>query len=211
MSDSSPPTPASQSSPESPASPATPKASTMELKLKRKHTCIRIRRKHVVPEIGSLYDILHDHATTSLFILPLCWTNLHIQLLGCRFTQLPAQETPTPTPSKSSRRATPPTVLNMSRDLNTLISTELDRPLLQTRAMKDVLSTLFPTHLSRARTCVDLGIRFGPRWHHRAVRCQAVWKHPDSSSTSFDSASTLSNRSVDQSTASMNVNGGNVS
>ncbi|KAI1257903.1 hypothetical protein MGN70_000948 [Eutypa lata] len=186
-----------------PLTPTTPTSPTMELK----RTRTRPRRKHIVPEVGSLFDLLHDHATTSLFLLPICWTDLHIQLLGCRFTQLPAQKTPTPSQTKSPRRSkrTPPTVVNIARDLNTLLAPDLTGPIgPYTLALKNILFALFPTHLFIAKTCADFNIRFGSRCYLRAVRCQVIWKHPDSDTRSFDSATTCSNRSGSQFVGSMN-------
>lgn len=81
-------------------------------------------------------------------------------------------------------------------NLNTLMSPERNLSVVaQTRALKHILSALFPAQLSKAKTCADFGIRFGSRCYLRQVRCQAVWKHPESTSVSFDSATTCSNRS----------------
>ena len=160
------------------------------------HTRAPLRRKHIAPDVGSLYDLLHDHAHISLYLQPICWTDLHTQVLGCRFVQLPPQKTPTPSQSGSPRRHTPPTVKKIMGNLSTLMSTERDLSVVtQTRALKHILSALFPAHLSKAKTCADFGLRFGNRCYLRQVRCQAVWKHPDSTSISFDSATTCSNLS----------------
>ncbi|KXJ97360.1 hypothetical protein Micbo1qcDRAFT_200066 [Microdochium bolleyi] len=167
-------------------------------------------RRHTVPEPRSLHDTLLRHPGTSLFVLPICWTPFHSQLLGASFSQQPDQRTPMPETTSSPRRSRriPPSVLRIQRDLNSLLATEDARPLplTKTRALKDILSTLFPSHLSRPKTSADLDIRFGDRCYGKAVRAQAIWKHPESGSSSFDSAATCSNRSASQLLASMSVN-----
>ena len=177
----------SGSRPPTPASPTDPNMST---KPQHAHTRAPLRRKHIAPEVGSLYDILHDHHHTSLYIQPICWTDLHTQVLGCQFPQLPPQNTPTPQ-SHPSRRVPPPTVNKVMGELNKLMSNDRSpAAMTQTRAIKEILSTLFPAHLSKAKTTADFGIRFGNRCYLRQVRCQAIWKRPDFPSVSFDSATT---------------------
>lgn len=169
----------------------------------------RMRRSHTVPEPQSLNEIMLQHPGTSLFTLPICWTPLHSDLLGASFSQQPDQRTPMPANTSSPRRSRriPPTVLKIQRDLNALLTAEELRPLslTKTRALKDILSTLFPSHLSRPKTSADLDMRFGNRCYAKAVRAQAIWKHPESDSASFDSAATCSNRSASQLLASMSV------
>ena len=54
------------------------------------------RRRITRAEPGSLYDILHDHAGTSLYVVPICWTDQHTRLLGVRFRARAAVVTPVP-------------------------------------------------------------------------------------------------------------------
>ncbi|KAH7012759.1 uncharacterized protein B0I36DRAFT_356118 [Microdochium trichocladiopsis] len=160
----------------------------------------RMRRGHTVPEARSLNSTMLRHSGTSLFTLPICWTPLHSQLLGVSFSQQPDQRTPMPANTSSPRRSRriPPTVLKLQCDLNALLTVEEVRslPLTKTRALKNILSTLFPSHLSRLKTSADLGLRFGSRCYAKAVKAQAIWKHPESGSSSFDSAATCSGRSA---------------
>ncbi|KAI1488722.1 hypothetical protein F5X96DRAFT_680253 [Biscogniauxia mediterranea] len=173
----------------------------------------KIRRRHIVPEIGSLYDILHDHAGLSLYVLPICWTDLHMRLLGCRFVQLPPQKTPTPCTTTSPRRSpkAPPTVVTLGSNLDILMSTDGSKPIMtKNRAMKQILSVLFPNHLSRPKAGADLPIHFGRRYYGKAIRCQAIWTQPDPSAMSFNSATTwTSSRTANQLMASMSVNAPN--
>ncbi len=39
------------------------------------------RRRITQTDVGSLYDILHDHAGTALFVVPIGWTDRHTDLL----------------------------------------------------------------------------------------------------------------------------------
>ncbi|KAH8197969.1 hypothetical protein TruAng_007871 [Truncatella angustata] len=166
-------------------------------------------RPHTVPEPGSLWDIMHDHQGTSLYVLPICWTDLHTRLLGCRFVQQQPQTTPVPSTSSSPRRSqrTSSTVVGIGRDLESLMSRDSPRNILtKTRALRSIISTLFPTHLGKAKSNTELSLRFGNRIYHKATRAQVIWKHHDAS-MSFDSATTwTSSRSTSQLMASMNVN-----
>lgn len=170
----------------------------------------RTRRKPTRPEAGSLWDTLYNHQGISLFLQPICWTDQHTRLLGCRFSQRPSQTTPTPSSSQQSPRRSPrtsPTVVRIGRDLDTLMSTESPRNMIsKSHALRDIMQTLFPHALSKSKTCAELDMWFGGRCYPEVVRCQVLWKHPDAS-MSFDSATTwASSRSASQLMASMNVN-----
>ncbi|KAI5920357.1 hypothetical protein F4810DRAFT_702940 [Camillea tinctor] len=170
----------------------------------------KMRRRHLVPEIGSIYDILHDHAGTSLFVLPICWTDLHLRLLGCRFVQMPPQKTPIPCTTTSPRRSpkAPPTVVTLGSNLDILVSTDGSKPVMtKNRALKQILSVLFPNHLSRPKAGTELPMRFGRHYYAKALRCQAIWTPVDTSALSFNSATTwTSSRTANQLMASMSVN-----
>jgi hypothetical protein len=45
------------------------------------------RRPHRIyqPAKNSLYDIFQQHSGTALFVRPICWTDLHAQLLGVKW------------------------------------------------------------------------------------------------------------------------------
>ncbi|KAH9996372.1 hypothetical protein F4779DRAFT_607012 [Xylariaceae sp. FL0662B] len=168
------------------------------------------RRRPKTPEIGSLYDILHDYSGDSLYVLPICWTELHTRLLGCRFVQLPPQTSPVPSMSSSSQRSprlpTSSTIVKIGRDLDALmdggshVSTRNQR-------LRDILSTLFPKQLSRTKPSPELDLRFGGRFYPKAARCQILWRYQDTVAQSFDSATTwTSSHSTSQLMASMTVN-----
>ncbi|KAF7539638.1 hypothetical protein G7054_g1912 [Neopestalotiopsis clavispora] len=169
----------------------------------------RPRRTHTVPDRGSLWDIMHDHQGTSLFVLPLCWTDQHTRLLGCRFARQPSQETPVPS-THSSPRTSPRaslTLVAIGRDIDTLMTRDNPRNVMpKTRAIRNLMSTLFPNHLGKAKGNAELSLRFGDRLYQKAARAQVVWRHHDAT-MSFDSATTwTSSRNTSQLLASMSVN-----
>jgi hypothetical protein len=151
------------------------------------------RRKIAQREPGSLYDIMREHAGTSLYVLPICWTDLHTKLLGVRFVQLNPVLAPVPGPKlcnwDSGRPSQVATALG--RELTTLLAAEkYTRWYHKSRAIKNVLSTLFPTTLSRPRSNAELDLYFGGRVFRKTIRLPVLWKHPDCAGASFDSAAT---------------------
>ncbi|KAK8120377.1 hypothetical protein PG999_004497 [Apiospora kogelbergensis] len=166
-----------------------------------------MHRNYTTPQAGSLWAVLLDNRGTSLFVSPICWTDLHTKLLSCRFRQLPEQKTPAPISSRLPRRSprTSPQIVALCRDLDTLTSSETPCNMVKkNRALRDVMSTLFPIHLSKSRTCVELDLRFGGRYYPNAVLCQVLWEHSDVLFSS--SISWTSNRSTSVPIASMDVN-----
>ncbi len=158
------------------------------------------RRRITQPEQGSLYDILHDHAGTSLYLVPICWTDRHSNLLGARFSKRAAVVRPIPDlvhgvwlePSKMAQ--------TLTSELHTLVREDATpaRAFCKNRAMKHILSTLFPTTLARPKTGAELNLYFGHRVFRKVVRIPCVWKSPSSVDTSFDSCPTLPSTSFAQ-------------
>lgn len=158
---------------------------------------VRITR----PEISSLYDIMHDHAGASLFVLPPLWTDLHSEVLGVRWNEMPAIDKPVPDhvpgrwlePSRTARALT--------SELHILVRPDKTAQRLQnkTTAMKRIMGALFPETLCRPKSNVDLSLYFGDRYWQKAVRVHCVWKTPSSTDMSFDSAPTdlLASTTVD--------------
>ncbi|RKU41467.1 hypothetical protein DL546_003413 [Coniochaeta pulveracea] len=150
------------------------------------------------PDVGSLYDIMHDHAGTSLYLPPICWNDNHTTLLGVRFAECDAIVTPVPAPRCSGSDALIPSQIatTLGRDLTTLLATDKSRWFLQTKAIKNIMSTLFPDTLSRAKTNTDLDLYFGNRVFKKSIRIPVLWQHPESFTGSFDSAITITNGST---------------
>ncbi|KAI0181219.1 hypothetical protein GGR52DRAFT_523309 [Hypoxylon sp. FL1284] len=135
------------------------------------------RRKIKSPEIGSLYDILHDHAGSSLYVPPFCWTDQHAALLG-RFVQRPSQNTPSPSASSSPQRTpqpqTPPTkIRSIGGFLDKILATDCSH-IHEGSAIQTLMAYLFPFRLDR--TTSDLSMRCGGHQIVYAVRCQVMWK-----------------------------------
>ncbi|KAI1418026.1 hypothetical protein F5Y13DRAFT_150405 [Hypoxylon sp. FL1857] len=173
-----------------------------EMKTKRKRLSSRAKcRKIISPEIGSLYDILHDHATTSLYVPPLCWTDLHTQVLGCRFVPQPPQNTPTPSLTPSPPRTSSglishgivsETVVFISRSLDVILDPIIPR-FMRSKNIKNLLDKLFPGQLSELSP--TLTMRCGSDNYVDGVRCQAMWRKPVALQ-SFDSTTTRSSGSL---------------
>lgn len=134
---------------------------------------------------------MHDHSGESLFIIPICWADAHAKLLGVNFNDCDPVRKPTPNfdsfsasyPPRPSRIAT-----ELSNDLTAILSSK-STPF-DSESIKAVMRTLFPTTLTKAKSNVDLEVRFGNHVLKRAVRVAVLWKHPDSPGCSFDSAAT---------------------
>jgi hypothetical protein len=152
------------------------------------------------PDPASLYDLMHQYAGTSLFVRPICWTDLHAKLLGAQWAQLPRSETPAgPQLSKGnagqSRCHMRPSekAETLCKELTAILSPTHQQAFYQIHSIKMVLSTLYPDALATPDTLSLLSIYFGGRQYRDAVRVQLLWNHPtalDGSIRSFDSATT---------------------
>ncbi|KAL2022136.1 hypothetical protein VTK56DRAFT_5965 [Thermocarpiscus australiensis] len=155
--------------------------------------CRRPRTRITRPEPGSLYDIMHDHAGTSLYVIPICWTDLHSRLLGAHFAERPAIVKPVPNLA-TGRWLEPSTMAQkLTAELHTLVQQETSptQCFRRNRAIKHVMSTLFPSTLSRPKSSAELNLYFGQRVFRKVVRVPCIWRSPSSADTSFDSAPTL--------------------
>ncbi|KAL2125699.1 hypothetical protein VTJ04DRAFT_2064 [Mycothermus thermophilus] len=151
---------------------------------------IRIKR----PEPGSLYDILHEHAGTSLYVPPICWTDQHSELLGARFVPFGRQDRPVPDLAPDAFCEPTKLASSLTADLQTLLRMETNpaKVLCKTRALKHILSTFFPDTLNRPKTGAELNLYFGTRAFRRIVRIPCLWKSTGSPDfgMSFDSCPT---------------------
>lgn len=143
------------------------------------------------PKIGSLYDIMHDNSGESLFVPPICWTDKHAQLLDARFVERDVIRKPVPDFNCMSSKYPPrPTKLAtvINKELTTILSPKTVP--FCSESIKSVMRTFFPATLCKAKSDQELNLRCGSRIVKRAVRVGVLWKHPDSTGSSFDSAST---------------------
>ncbi|XXG96940.1 tRNA (adenine(58)-N(1))-methyltransferase non-catalytic subunit trm6 [Hypoxylon texense] len=152
---------------------------------RRKFRCRKIKS----PEVGSLYDILHDSSGSALYVPPFCWTDQHTRLLG-RFVQLPPQSDQRPALAKllssqrSQRLEAHPKLVEIIGHLDTMMM-EGSSHLRQSNSIQALMEVFFPNRLSR--TTGELTMRCGSDRYSNAIRCQAMWKCINSP-LSFDSA-----------------------
>lgn len=136
---------------------------------------------------------MHEHAGTSLYVVPICWTDLHSRLLGVRFTERPVIDKPVPDIVAGKSLKPSKVAQTLTSELQTLVREDPApmRAFWKNRAIKHVMSTLFPTTLSRTKTGAELNLFFGTRICRKVVRVPCVWKSPSSAGVSFDSCSTI--------------------
>ena len=155
----------------------------------------RVKRRRLNgPDPGSLCDVMRQYSGTPLYVTPICWTDQHSRLLNATWTQLPPSLTPVPSlPAKAQLKQPSITASALSRELTTLLSSDVTMPLLKSRAIKEVLKTFFPDTLCRPRSTAELDLYFGARVVRKAIRLQVLWKSPNfpASMASFDSVTTV--------------------
>ncbi|GKU21392.1 unnamed protein product [Fusarium langsethiae] len=170
----------------------------------------RLRRIYR-PAKNSLYDIFQQHAGTTLFVRPICWTDLHAQLLGARWEEQPPCDTPqsaaAPGTAPSRGHLSPSnTVIILSNALTQILLPDSMHPTLSSKAAKTVLMTLWPTAFSKPNYLPQLHLYFGGSVYRDAVRAQIMWNLPadetKSSYSSFRSVSTRPAESFNVSTQS---------
>ncbi|KLP13716.1 uncharacterized protein LW94_7966 [Fusarium fujikuroi] len=185
----------------------TPCTSEAPIVAPRKRRPQRIYR----PAENSLYDIFQQHAGTSLFVRPICWTDLHAQLLGARWEELPPCDTPQPsaapgTPPSRGHLSPSNTIISLSNALTQILLPDPLHPILSSNAVKSVLNTLWPTPFNKPQYLPELHLYFGGRVYRDAVRAQLMWNYPSeeakSSYSSFKSVSTRPAESFNISTQS---------
>ncbi|KAK2470736.1 hypothetical protein H9L39_16967 [Fusarium oxysporum f. sp. albedinis] len=163
------------------------------------------------PAKNSLYDIFQQHAGTSLFVRPICWTDLHVQLLGARWEELPPCDTPHPAaapgmPPSQGHLSPSNTIISLSNALTQIFLPDPLHPILSSNAVKSVLNTLWPTPFNTPQYLPELHLYFGGRVYRDAVRAQLMWNYPSeeakSSYSSSKPVSTQPNESFNISTQS---------
>ncbi|KAK4464399.1 hypothetical protein QBC42DRAFT_249516 [Cladorrhinum samala] len=146
------------------------------------------------PEPGSLYDIMHDHAGTSLYTIPICWTDTHTRLLGVSFSRRPTIVKPVPENLEGKPPLEPSHMARvLTGELQALIRPDQSaaQAFCRARAIKHVMSTLFPNTLTKPKTGAELDLYFGPKAFKKIIRIPCVWKSVASRDASFDSMATL--------------------
>jgi hypothetical protein len=151
----------------------------------------RLRR----PAKGSLFDTLQQNAGISLFVRPIYWIDLHSQLLGAHFDELPPCTTPSPTsnpgslPSKGHMHPSH-TITTLYDALTDILSPAAMHPFLSSNAVRTVLITLWPHAFGRPQFLPELHLYFGGRVYRDAIGTQVMWNYPTEDLSSFRPAST---------------------
>ncbi|ROT35088.1 hypothetical protein SODALDRAFT_301693 [Sodiomyces alkalinus F11] len=132
------------------------------------------RRRVYRAEEGSLYDLMRQNAGESLFVRPLCWTDLHSRVLGIRFVEKPADDVPHV--AQGSHKASP-RAQRLCEELTRLEFPEFGR-MYATDHIREVIETLYPaSRLTSAppRDMMDLPLYFGGRPYPNVCRVQLAW------------------------------------
>lgn len=159
----------------------------------------RRRSRTRQPAAQSIYHVLRQHAGTSLFVRPICWTDMHSRLLGAHFNELPPCDTPLPEnipgspPSRGHLRPSK-AITTLSEALTQILLPDGGHAVLSSNAVKTVMSILWPTSFSQSQLLPELHLFFSDRVYRDAVRTQVMWHCPGesarSSQSSFKSIST---------------------
>ncbi|KAI1120529.1 hypothetical protein F5Y10DRAFT_124407 [Nemania abortiva] len=152
------------------------------------------------PSAGSLYSVMDQHPTLSLYTRPLQWTDMHTHLLGCRFVRLPTQNSQNPltppssgsSPSSSSTPqtlTTPSTLTEVGKQLSILMSGPRSVST-KSRALRKILELLYPADLNEYKENLPLSVDVGNLRYPGAVTCQAAWFNRTPHAQSFNSGTT---------------------
>lgn len=151
------------------------------------------------PSRNSIYDLMHQHAGSSLFVRPLFWTEQHCDLLGVRFRELPRCDSPLPSeaagtlPSRGHMRPSQ-AIITLSEALTEILMPSSQSHTLSSNAVKIVLETLWPKPFSKVRFLPDLHLFFGRRVYRDAVRVQVMWNFSTDVWDSYESFRSVSTR-----------------
>jgi hypothetical protein len=135
------------------------------------------------PTKNSLYDIMHRHAGTSLFVRPIFWTDQHLNLLNIRFEQLPPCDTPVPIamvgwpPSKGHLQPSP-AIRMLSDSLDELLAPPSWQSVQNSIPVKAIMSQLWPNAFRSSRILPEMDLYFGAKKYCAAVRAPLIWDFP---------------------------------
>jgi hypothetical protein len=133
------------------------------------------RKRGSNPQPGSIYDIMRQHASTSLYVMPMCWTDLHTKLLDVTFVHRAPIVYPVPGPVPDADRKITMMATGIGAQLSALLDRECSRLTYKQTAIKELLSAFFPETLARPTTSPEISLYFGARAYPKAVRCPVLW------------------------------------
>ncbi|KAI5455680.1 hypothetical protein BGZ63DRAFT_135921 [Mariannaea sp. PMI_226] len=161
------------------------------------------RRRIYRPKKNSLYDLFHQHSGTSLFLPPILWLDLHAQLLGAQWAELPACDAPKPTmlpgsPPSQGHMKPSATIITLSDALTQILLPDLMNDILCTNAIMTILATLWPEPFGKPQDVPKLHLYFGGRVYRDSVRSQIMWDFPsDGTKSSYSYFRSVSTRTAD--------------
>lgn len=135
------------------------------------------------PEPGSLYNILHNRSGQPLYVVPIRWTDRHSELLGARFKSAAVNK---PVPDRDRMLHLKPSDMAkaLTSDLDTLVQKNTTPVGAKNRAMKYIVSTLFPATLARPNSAA-LNLYFGHYVVSGVVHIPCVWSYTTLPTKSF--------------------------
>lgn len=156
------------------------------------------KKRRATSQRGSLIDIMKCNSGASLFVRPICWSEIHAKALSVKFTELPPCTEPLPlnepgTPPSKGHLRPSPTISELSTALSELLSPSSGHPVMVTSAIRTVLGTLWPDAFRKPKLLPEMHLFYGDKVYRDAVRAQLLWNYPDTIATSqcsFVTAST---------------------
>ncbi|KGQ03103.1 Aurora kinase A [Beauveria bassiana D1-5] len=135
---------------------------------------------------GSVLDIMRCNSGTALFVRPLCWTDLHAELLKIQFNELPICDTPMPvnepgSPPPKGHMQPSQSILKLSETLSDILSYKIAHPTAVSDAVCTIMAKLWPESFCQYHVVPDLHLFFGDKVYHEAVRAQIMWTYPSGS------------------------------
>ncbi|KAM3540265.1 hypothetical protein ARSEF1564_006830 [Beauveria bassiana] len=135
---------------------------------------------------GSVLDIMRCNSGTALFVRPLCWTDLHAELLKIQFNELPICDTPMPvnepgSPPPKGHMQPSQSIVKLSETLSDILSYKIAHPTAVSDAVCTIMAKLWPDSFCQYHVVPDLHLFFGDKVYHEAVRAQIMWMYPSGS------------------------------
>ncbi|KAM3527994.1 hypothetical protein NHJ13051_002653 [Beauveria bassiana] len=135
---------------------------------------------------GSVLDIMRCNSGTALFVRPLCWTDLHAELLKIQFNELPICDTPMPvnepgSPPPKGHMQPSQSIVKLSETLSDILSYKIAHPTAASDAVCTIMAKLWPDSFCQYHVVPDLHLFFGDKVYHEAVRAQIMWTYPSGS------------------------------
>jgi hypothetical protein len=131
---------------------------------------------------NSLYDIMHKHAGTSLFVRPIRWTGQHLELLNIRFKKFPPCDTPVPMmvggPPSQGHLQPSPAIQTLSDSLSKLLAPPSSQSVQNSILVKAIMLQLWPKVFQSSSMRPEMDLHFGAKIYGAAVSAPLIWCFP---------------------------------